>query len=83
MAEFTARPSGSCLALGYADDVLLRTPAAEAAVALDAWAALLLPLGLSLNVAKTGVWNPAKHLPLPAWAHDLWPSAGARRPRDC
>ena len=32
-------------------------------MALDAWAALLLPLGLSLNINKTGVWSAAATLP--------------------
>ena len=63
LAEFQARPSGHCLALGYADDVILRTPTSEAATALNAWTAILAPSGLAVNAAKTAIWTPSPEIP--------------------
>ena len=63
LAEFGARPSGSCLALAFADDVILKTPLAEAGAALQQWTDLLMPRGLGVNQSKTVVWSPSTTLP--------------------
>ena len=50
-------------ASAFADDVLLCTPADQARQALHRFRDLLLPVGLELNLSKTGVWSPSAPIP--------------------
>ena len=63
LAELAERDGHAFLALGYADDVLIRAPVHSAAQALRQWTDLLAPLGLSVNATKTAVWSPGGTVP--------------------